>query len=146
MNIGIKISAMLIEKIRNDMHEAKKVKDLLKTNLLSTLYAELFTLSKSGKELTEEDEIKVIKKFIKNADETLALNISEEQKSKLYAEKAILEIYLPKQLTAEEIEKIVSDLVGQGKAMKDIMAYFKENYSGRYDGKTVSEIVRAKQG
>lgn len=137
---------MLIEKIRNNMHDAKKTKDLLKANLLSTLYAELFTLSKSGKELTEDDEIKVIKKFIKNADETLALDIPEEQKAKFKSEKEILESYLPRQLSKEEIEKIVVSMLNEGKIMKDIMAYFKENYSGRYDGKTVNEIVRAKQG
>lgn len=128
------------------MHEAKKVKDLLKANLLSTLYAEIFTLSKSGKELTEEDEIRIIKKFIKNADETLALEIPEDRKSKYKTEKKILESYLPQQLTREEIEKTVGDLLSAGKVMKDIMGYFKENYSGRYDGKTVNEIVRAKQG
>lgn len=136
---------MLIEKIRNDMHEAKKAKDLLRANLLSTLYAEIFTLSKSGKELTEEDEIRIIKKFIKNSDETLALEIPEDQKSKYKTEKQILESYLPQQLAKEEIEKTVGELLSQGKVMKDIMAYFKENYSGRYDGKSVNEIVRAKQ-
>jgi uncharacterized protein YqeY len=127
------------------MHEAKKSKDVLKANLLSTLYAEIFTLSKSGKELTEEDEIKVIKKFIKNTDETLALDIPEEQKTKYTTEKQILESYLPQQLGRDETEKIVTDLLSQGKVMKDIMAFFKENYAGRYDGKTVNEIVRAKQ-
>jgi uncharacterized protein YqeY len=137
---------MLIEKIRNDMHEAKKSKDILKANLLSTLYAEIFTLSKSGKELTEEDEIRIIKKFIKNTDETLAFEIPEEQKAKYKAEKEILESYLPSQLSKEEIEKAVTEMLSQGKVMKDIMGYFKENYSGRYDGKTVNEIVRAKQG
>jgi uncharacterized protein YqeY len=137
---------VLLEKIRQDMHEAKKNKDTLKANLLSTLYAELFTLSKSGKELTEEDEIKAIKKFIKNADETLALDIPDEQKAKFKSEKEILELYLPQQLGKDEIENIVNDMLADGKIMKDIMAYFKENYSGRYDGKTVNEIVRAKQG
>ena len=127
------------------MHEAKKNKDVLRANLLSTLYAEIFTLSKSGKELIEEDEIKIIKKFIKNTDETLALDIPEEQKNKFKSEKAILESYLPQQLSKDEAEKIVGELTSQGKVMKDIMAYFKENYSGRYDGKTVSELVRAKQ-
>ncbi len=136
---------MLIEKIRSDMHEAKKAKDVLRSNLLSTLYAEMFTLSKSGKELTEEDEIKVIKKFIKNTDETLALDIPEDKKVKFRNEKEILESYLPKQLGKEEIEKTVGELIAQGKVMKDIMAFFKENYAGRYDGKTVNEIVRAKQ-
>ena len=136
---------MLIEKIRHDMQEAKKNKEVLKGNLLSTLYAEIFTLSKSGKELTEDDEIKIIKKFIKNIDETLSLEITDEQKSKLNSEKEILETYLPKQLSKEETEKIVDEMLLQGKVMKDIMAFFKENYTGRYDGRTVSEIIRAKQ-
>jgi uncharacterized protein YqeY len=136
---------MLIEKIRHNMQEAKKNKEVLKANLLSTLYAEIFTLSKSGKELTEDDEIKIIKKFIKNIDETLSLEITDEQKSKLKSEKEILESYLPKQLDKEEIEKIVDEMISQGKVMKDIMAYFKENYTGRYDGRTVSETVKAKQ-
>lgn len=136
---------MLIEKIRPDMQEAKKNKEVLRANLLSTLYAEIFTLSKSGKELTEDDEIRVIKKFIKNIDETLALEITEEKKSSLNSEKEILESYLPKQMSREETEKIVDEMISQGKVMKDIMAYFKENYMGRYDGRTVSEIVRAKQ-
>ena len=127
------------------MQEAKKNKEVLKANLLSTLYAEIFTLSKSGKELTEDDEIRIIKKFIKNIDETLALEITEEQKTRLNSEKEILESYLPKQLGKEETEKIVDEMISQGKVMKDIMAYFKENYTGRYDGRTVSEIVRAKQ-
>ncbi len=101
---------------------------------------------KSGKEMTEEDEIRIIKKFIKNIDETLGLDIPDEQKTKYKAEKQILESYLPSQLSKDEIEKIVSEQFSRGKIMKDIMGYFKENYSGRYDGKTVSEIVRAKQG
>jgi uncharacterized protein YqeY len=137
---------MLIEKIRHDMQEAKKNKEVLKANLLSILYSEIFTLSKSGKELTEDDEIKIIKKFIKNIDETLSLEITEEQKLKLSSEKEILESYLPKQLSKEEIEKIVDEMISQGKVMKDIMAYFKDNYAGKYDGRTVSETVRAKQG
>ncbi len=135
---------MLIGKIRTDMQEAKKARDLLKSNLLSTLYAEMFTLSKSGKELTEDDEIRLIKKFIKNIDETLALDIPDEQKSKYKSEKEILETYLPQQLSKEEVEKLVAEMMAEGKMMKDIMVYFKENYSGRYDGRTVSEIVKAK--
>ena len=73
---------MLIEQVRNDMHEAKKVKDVIKANLLSTLYAEMFTQSKSGKPYTEEDSVKIIKKFIKNTDETLSFNIPEDARKK----------------------------------------------------------------
>jgi uncharacterized protein YqeY len=135
---------MLIETVRKDMQDAKKARETVKANLLSTLYAEIFTQSKSGKQMLEEDELKIIKKFIKNADETLALNITDEAKQKLLEEKKILEAYLPSQLSREEIEKTVSELVSQGKGMKDIMPYFKENFSGRYDGKTVSEMVKVK--
>jgi uncharacterized protein YqeY len=133
---------MLMETIRKDMFEAKKAKDNVKSNLLSTLFSEIFTLSKSGKDLTEEDELKIIRKFVKNIDETLALDIPAETKGKLEAEKKILSNYLPCQLTGEEIDALVKELVGQGKTIKDIMPYFKEKYSGMYDGKTVSETVK----
>ncbi len=135
---------MLIESIRKDMFEAKKVKDTVKANLLSTLYSEIFTLSKSGKELTNEDELKIIKKFQKNIEETLALEIPEDTKAKLKTEKEILDGYLPKQLSKEEIEKIVSAMVAEGKGVKEIMPFFKENYSGKYDGRTVNEIIKSK--
>ncbi len=137
---------MLIDRVRNDMHEAKKAKETLKSNLLSTLYGEMFTQSKSGKPYNNEDSIKIIKKFLKNAEETLALDIPETARQKYNEEKQILLGYLPQQLAADEIEKIVTQSISEGKIMKDIMGYFKENYSGRYDGKIVSDMVRAKLG
>ena len=135
---------MLIETIRKDMQDAKRIKETLKANLLSTLYSEIFTLSKSGKELTEEDEIRIIRKFIKNTDETLAFDITPEAKEKLLAEKKILEGYLPSQLSKEEIEKIVGEMTAEGKTIKEIMPFFKENHSGRYDGRAVSEAIKSK--
>lgn len=135
---------MLIETIRKDMQDAKRIKETLKANLLSTLYAEIFTLSKSGKELTEDDEIRIIRKFIKNTDETLAFDITPEAKEKLLTEKKILETYLPSQLSKDEIEKLVSQMISEGKTIKEIMPFFKENYSGRYDGRAVSEVIKAK--
>lgn len=135
---------MLIDKIRKDMQQAKIAKETVKSNLLSTLYAEIFTQSKSGKEMTEDDEFKIIRKFIKNADETLSFDITEEARGKLTEEKKILEAYLPAQLSKDEIEKIVSGLVAEGKTMREIMPYFKEKYNGLYDGRTVSELVKSK--
>ncbi|MEO8513037.1 MAG: GatB/YqeY domain-containing protein [Ignavibacteria bacterium] len=135
---------MLIENIRKDMQNAKIAKETVKANLLSTLYAEIFTRSKSGEEMTADDELKIIRKFLKNADETLSYSITDEAKAKLEEEKKILEAYLPTQLGKEEIEKIVSELVGQGKTMKEIMPYFKEKYNGLYDGRVVSELIKSK--
>ncbi|MCC6864711.1 MAG: GatB/YqeY domain-containing protein [Ignavibacteria bacterium] len=135
---------MLIEKIRKDMQQAKIAKETVKANLLSTLYAEIFTYSKRGKQMTEDDEFKIIRKFIKNADETLSLNISDDAKTKLQEEIKILEQYLPAQLSNEKIEEIVISLISEGKGIKDIMPFFKANYNGLYDGKTVSELVKSK--
>lgn len=135
---------MLLETIRKDMFEAKKAKDTVKANLLSTLFSEIFTQSKNGKEMTEEDEQKIIKKFAKNIDETLGLDIKDDTRAKLEAEKQILLTYMPKQLEKDEVEKLVSGLIAEGKTMKDIMPFFKQNYSGMYDGKMVSEIVKSK--
>lgn len=135
---------MLIDKIRSDMQKAKIAKETVKANLLSTLYAEIFTQSKSGKEMNEDDEFKIIRKFIKNADETLSFDLTEEAKGKLIEEKKILEAYLPAQLSKEEIEKIVTQLISEGKTMKEIMPFFKEKYNGLYDGRTVSELVKSK--
>lgn len=135
---------MLIEVIRKDMQNAKIAKETVKANLLSTLYAEIFTQSKSGKEMTEDDEFKIIRKFMKNADETLTFQITDEAKAKLLEEKKILQSYLPAQLGNEEIEKIVTELVAEGKTMKEIMPYFKEKYNGLYDGRTVSELIKSK--
>ena len=133
---------MLTETIRKDMQEAKKNRETLKANLLSTLYGEMFTQSKSGKEFTGEDELKIIRKFMKNADETLKFDISPEAAEKLHAEKKILEAYLPSQLPDDEIEGIVSKMITEGKTVKEIMPFFKENYSGRYDGRKVSDAVK----
>lgn len=128
------------------MQSAKMAKETTKANLLSTLYAEIFTQSKSGKEMTENDEIKIIRKFIKNADETLSFDITPEAKAKLHEEKKILEAYLPGQMSRQEIETIVKELVAEGKTIKEIMPLFKEKYNGRYDGKTVSEAVKSAIG
>ncbi|MBZ0204210.1 MAG: GatB/YqeY domain-containing protein [Ignavibacteria bacterium] len=135
---------MLIEKIRKDMQDAKRNRETTKANLLSTLYGEMFTQSKSGKEFTEDDELKIIRKFMKNADETLSFDIAEEAKQKLLDEKKILESYLPGQLSKDEIDTIVTKMTSEGKTIKEIMPFFKENFSGRYDGRIVSEIVKSK--
>jgi uncharacterized protein len=136
---------MIIDDIRRDMFDAKKNKDMLKANLLSTLFSEMFNLTKSGKPYSEEDFTKIVKKFVKNIDETVALDIPAEKKDNLIKEKVILESYLPKQLSKDEIEKIVTEMLGSGKQMKDIMQFFKENYAGMYDGRTVNEMIRSKQ-
>jgi uncharacterized protein YqeY len=131
------------EDIKKDMMQAKIHKDTVKANLLSSLYSEIYTASKTGKTIGEEDYTKIIRKFIKNTNDTLLLDISDEQKKKLEQERSILESYLPSQLSIEQTDEEIKKLISEGKQMKDIMAYFKQNYPGRYDGRVVNERIRA---
>ena len=85
----------------------------------------------------------MIKKFIKNLDETILANLKlpNTNTALLDREKEILEVYLPKQLSKEELTEIIKSL--NTKNMGDIMKNLKENHAGLYDGKMASEIVKS---
>jgi uncharacterized protein YqeY len=65
-----------------------------------------------------------------------------------FAEMKVMEEYLPKQLTQEDMyaiigtQKNIASIKGTPLNMGVIMKYFKENYSGKYDGKTLSIIAK----
>jgi uncharacterized protein YqeY len=68
----------------------------------------------------------------------------QEAKAKLVAEIAIIEEFLPKQLSADALEKILSDYKTStpGAVMGTAMKFLKEKYAGQYDGKSASEIAK----
>jgi uncharacterized protein YqeY len=143
---------MLLEIILKDCWDAKKAKDNKTSTLLSTLHAEAARIGKdSGNRMsTDEEVIVVIKKFVKNLKETIEhlVKVNYEQKSEAVDAKIldsenelfILNKYLPQQLTPEEIKTIIIEL--DNKNVGIIMKHFKENYSGRYDGKVVNEVIK----
>ena len=104
---------MILEKIKKDMMSAKIQKDSVKAGLLSTLAGEISNSSKSISNFDEESEIKIIRKFIKNIDETLKLDITEEKKAQLNTEKVILGSYLPAEMTEEEIRAIIDNVISR---------------------------------
>ena len=142
----------MLANIRKDLFEAKKAHDLVKSNLLSTLLGEAMAVGKNAgnRETTPEEVMQVIRKFMKNIDETIAILTGDGKPcDKEKAEKAILETYLPKQLTPEELAKAIDDIVAtlpekSPKAMGQVMAKLKELHGGRYDGKLASQLVKEK--
>ncbi len=142
----------MLANIRKDLFEAKKAHDLVKSNLLSTLLGEAMAVGKNAgnRETTPEEVMQIIRKFMKNIDETIVILTAEAKPvDKEKAERAILEGYLPKQLTAEELAKAIDDIVAtlpekSPKAMGQVMAKLKELYVGRYDGKTANQLVKEK--
>lgn len=129
----------LFEKIKSDRIIAMNQKQTLKKDLLGTL------ISDCCKETKIPDDIKIIstiKKYIENNNDILAYNLSIVTASKLCDEIDILTEYLPQQLTELEIRLIVEFQLINTTNLGSIMKHFKENYTGRYDGKIVSIIAK----
>ncbi len=142
----------MLATIRKDLFEAKKNHDTVRSNLLSTLLGEATAVGKNAgnRESTPEEVMQVVRKFIKNIDETIALLEKEGKPTeKEKTEKAILESYLPRQMTPEELGKAIDEIIAalpekSPKMMGAVMAQLKERHSGRYDGRTASQLVKEK--
>lgn len=142
----------LVETIQNDMKQAMRDKEKEK---LSTLRMLLATVEKKKvekklklvTELAESDVIDAVSKNVKALDQEIdSLVKAGRDTSKQEAEKALLNTYLPKQLTAEEIQAEVNAIVkvvksaggNMGVAMKEVTAKMK----GKADMKLVSQLVK----
>lgn len=140
---------MLIDVLKADRIQAMKDKETIKKDLLGTLIGEA---SKKDKLPTDTVVMATIKKFINNDKETI--NITTKSGDPLpdavmYAitvlekEIEILESYLPKQLNEEGMIVGIKAAMNLGaNNIGDIMKFFKENFEGRYDGKTVNVLAQ----
>lgn len=145
-------------KIRDAYKQAMLNKDVDRKRVINTLRAEMknkeIELRASNKELLDSDILSLIQKLIKqNRD---AIKMFEEGGRQDLVEKnqteiIILEEFLPKQLTDEEIHNIILEEIKNNeynsiKNMGKIMATFKNNYSGQCDmglvSKTIKEILK----
>lgn len=116
---------MLKEKINADFITAFKSGDVVTKNLLSVVKGEIQTQEKNTMvaSLPDEDVTKILNKFVKSLKETLVANPNETTQKEL----AIIESYLPKQLTVEEIQSIVNKLIESGlSSMGEFMKHFKD--------------------
>lgn len=139
------------DEVRKAMVEAMKAKDKDTKDSLSLLLSALKNKAIDKRaELTEEEEIQVVLKEIKQTKETMELapadrlDIIEECKKRI----AVLENYAPKMMDADEIKAIIAGVLAdlgienptgkdKGKIMKELMPKVK----GKADGKLVNEIV-----
>lgn len=124
---------LLKEKINLDFIKAFNLK-----SLLGTIKGEIQTTEKNlmVENLSDEDVIKILNKFAKNCKENIRL--ANDEKSKVELE--IIEAYLPKQLSAEEIQSKIEALVASG--VKNIGQIMKEFSTLPADKKVVSEMVK----
>jgi uncharacterized protein len=128
----------LKEKISKDYMIAFKEKNTVSKNLLSVIKGEVQTVekNKSVENLSDEDVMKILTKTAKSLKETISL--TNDEKSKLELE--ILEGYLPKLMSKEEVSQMVSELVNSG--VTQMGAIMKEFATLNADKKMVSDIFR----
>jgi uncharacterized protein YqeY len=132
----------LLQQLKDDQLGARKGKEAIKASILTTLIGESAIIGKNNgnRESTDEEVIAVIKKFIKNINETLKVSESAD----LQSERDILSMYLPVQMTDDALRAVVSDLIKElnQPSMGNVMKCLKERYNGLYDGKTASSIIK----
>lgn len=136
-------------KIDNDIKEALKKREKVKLSTLRMLKSNLKNEKIAKKrELTEDEEIKVLNSYLKKLKDSLDLYKKSNRGdlvSQLEDEIKVVEAYLPPRLTSEEIKKIVLDVVDKiGKERKNMGLIMKEvmsKVSSRADGKVVKEIA-----
>lgn len=144
----------LKEQITADLTAAMKAGEKIKTETLRSIRAGILEFEKSGsdKPMTPDDELKILLTASKKRKEAMELfekNNRPELAEKEKAELAVISAYLPKQLTREEIEKRVQEVItatnatGPADINKVIPVLMKE-MKGKADGKLVQEIVKAK--
>lgn len=147
----------LFEKIKHDQLAARKVKNVVATDLLTTLLGESRAVAKNAlRDLPTDSEIgALIKKFLDGnaaTQEALqrarATDATLERLAVAIEEQKILEGFkslLPKQLTEDELKTIVHEAIVNGakEDMGALMGVLKKGYEGRYDGKLASAVVRA---
>jgi len=126
----------LREQINKDYMTAFKEKNTVAKNLLSVIKGEIQTTEKNvGSELSDEDVIKILQKSAKSLKEMVASG-SEQAKEELI----IVEAYLPKQMSKDEVTQKVTELVNSG--ITQMGAIMKEFSTLPADKKMVSEVVR----
>lgn len=145
----------LTDRINTDMKEAMKAKDqvtLRGVRAIKSAIMLLLTEAGAAKELTEDQEIQILQKLVKTRRDSLDIykqQNREDLAAKELEEIEVIERYLPKQLSDEEVAAIIADIVAQTGAisMKDmgkVMGLASKQLAGKADNRKISEMVKAK--
>lgn len=134
-------------RLQNDLGEARKSRDKVRTLVLSTTLSEL-----RNREIDERREVgdtevqEVVSRAIKqrrDAAEQMRAGGRPELAEKEEAEAEILKAYLPEQLSPDEVRAMIREIVeGGATAMGAVMGQLMPRIKGRFDGKEANALVR----
>ncbi|WP_223032838.1 GatB/YqeY domain-containing protein [Hanstruepera marina] len=145
----------LQQEVMTALKDAMKAKDQTAlTALRAVKSAILLAQTESGAQadLTEEQELKILQKQVKQRKDSAAVYIEqgrEDLAAPELAEAEIISQFLPEALSEEEIEKVVVTTIDRigADGMKDmgkVMGMVSKELAGQADGKTISNIVKQK--
>jgi uncharacterized protein YqeY len=141
----------LLERLNNDMKQAMKNKEKDKLSVIRMIKASLQNEAiKLGKELSEEDELTILSREVKQRKDSLhEFDKAGRQDlvDKLRTELTFVELYLPKQLSEDELAEIVKETISEVGAtskaeMGKVMAAIMPKVKGKADGSLVNKLVQ----
>lgn len=140
-------------KIMDEIKTAMKAKDTVALEALRAIKSELLlaaTSSGSKEELSEDEEVKLLQKLVKTRKESARI-FTEQNRADLaepeLAQVAVIEKFLPAQLSEEEVEAVIAKIIAETGAsgiasMGKVMGLASAQLGGTAEGKTISTIVK----
>lgn len=142
----------LTDRINAGIKDAMKQKNEARKRTLRAVKAQLLLLqtSGSGTEITEDQEIKLLQKMVKERQDSYEIYVKQNRDDLATPEKEEMDIikeFLPQQMSEEELTVAIKAIVEQvgASSMKDmgkVMGMANQQFAGKADGKTISMIVK----
>lgn len=139
--------------VMDQMKSAMKSKDTVALEALRALKSAFLLANTSGGnvQLSEADEVKIVQKLVKQRKDSAAIFVEQGRNDLAepeLAQAAVLEQFLPEQLSDDEIKAVIAQLISQvgASSMKDmgkVMGMASKQLAGKADGKTISTIVKS---
>ena len=145
----------LLNSLTDELKAAMRAKDSLKLEALRAIKSAVLlakTATAGDVDLTEEEEIKLLQKLVKQRKDSAVIFKEQNRDDLALPEEAQAEViaqFLPEQLSQQEIEQIVEEIIAKtgAQGMKDmgkVMGMASKEMAGKADGKTISIIVKQK--
>ncbi len=143
----------LFERVSEDIKNAMKAKDKVALETLRNVkkvFLEAKTAPGANDTLTDADALKLLQKLVKQGKDSAAIYVGQNRQDLADAELAqvaVLEKYLPKQMSAEELEAELKKIIAEvgatsAKDMGKVMGVASKALAGKAEGRAISEAVK----
>ena len=140
---------MSLEIIISDaIKDAMRAKDKVALDALRAVKSQILLLKTEAKgaDVSADQEIAILQRMIKQRKDSYDQFVAQNRSDLAEVEAAqtkVIEKYLPKQLSAEELEKIIADTGAESaKDLGKVMGMASKNLAGKSDGKSISEMAK----